>query len=386
MFILTIGNSKKFMKLQSSRLSYLFIIHGLPVGGAEKFLISLLSYFSDLGIRCQLMLLSNDKTLIKEVPAAVHLIHIPFSYKIDINSLSLIRRNIENLQPDLIICINAYSFFIAKMALVFSLRRKICLSHHSTKPFNFKNYLQTYLYLLMSTSFDLIIYLCYAQKSYLKEKYSINMFNERVIYNGIDHSRYNIKNFRDQNNTREIKQKVRHIILMVARISPEKNHKSAILTLKTLIKNYNRSVELRFLGSGDENYIADLKSFAISHGLSNDIKFLGFSEDVRIHYSSADMFLLTSSSETFPLSVIEAMSFGLPSVITDVGGASELIVDGFNGYTVPVDDIHLMAEKCQLVLNTSWDYQKISNYAKDKFNLENMLSAYNRAFDEYIHS
>ena len=153
-----------------------------------------------------------------------------------------------------------------------------------------------------------------------------------------------------------------------------------------LIKNYKCPVELRFLGSGDEKYIAELKEFAISHDLSDHIKFLGFSDDVRIFYSSADMFLLTSSSETFPLSVIEAMSFGLPSVITDVGGACELIMEGFNGYTVPVNDIKLMAEKCQLVLNTSWDYIKIRNYAQEKFNLENMLSAYNHAFDEYIHS
>lgn len=374
------------MKLQSSRLSYLFIIHGLPVGGAEKFLISLISYFSVSGIRCHLLLLSNDKTLVKQVPAQVNLIHIPFSYKIDLKALSMVKRNIFKINPELIICINAYSFFITKIALLFSHRRKICLSHHSTKPFNVKNYLQTYLYLYMSTSFDLIIYLCYAQKKYLKEKYLIKMLKERVIYNGIDYSRYNINLFSKQINTTHVIPKTRSIILMVARFSPEKNHKAAILTLKMLIKNYKCPVELRFLGSGDEKYIAELKEFAISHDLSDHIKFLGFSDDVRIFYSSADMFLLTSSSETFPLSVIEAMSFGLPSVITDVGGACELIMEGFNGYTVPVNNIKLMAEKCQLVLNTSWDYIKIRNYAQEKFNLENMLSAYNHAFDEYIHS
>jgi len=372
------------MRFPTRRFRYLFVIHGLPAGGAEKFLISLLSYFSNSGIKCNLILLSNDLTLINDVSSEIEIIQIPFYRKVDLSALSKIKKYVNQVNPDLIICINAYSYFMTKIALFLSHKRKICLSHHSTVPFSYINYFQTYLYFLFSSSSDLIIYLCYAQKSYLKEKYKINMKNDSVIYNGIDNLFLNLGLLRNHSKSTQNAKRSNMVILMVARISPEKNHKAAILALKLLHNKYKCSVELHFLGSGHDNYVLQLKSFISYHGLSSHVKFLGFKHDVGNYYSSADLFLLTSSSETFPLSVIEAMSFGIPSVITNVGGASELIVEGFNGYTVPVGDINLIAEKCHLVLNRVWDHIKISNYAKDKFNKETMLASYSNVFNEYI--
>lgn len=372
------------MRFPTRRFTYLFVIHGLPAGGAEKFLISLLSYFSNSGIKCNLILLSNDLTLINDVSSDIEIIQIPFYSKIDLRSLSKIKKYVNLVNPDLIICINAYSYFMTKIALFLSQKRKICLSHHSTVPFSYINYLQTYLYFLFSSSSDLIIYLCYAQKSYLKEKYKINMKKESVIYNGINNQFLNTGLLINHSNKSQNTSRQNMVILMVARISPEKNHKAAILALKLLHNKYKCSVELHFLGSGNDIYVLQLKSFINFHGLSSHVRFLGFSHDVGVYYASADLLLLTSSSETFPLSVIEGMSFGLPSVITNVGGANELIVEGFNGYTVPVDEINLIAEKCHLVLNSTWDHSKISNYAKDKFNKETMLASYSDVFNEYI--
>lgn len=374
------------MRIPTRRITYLFVIHGLPAGGAEKFLISILSYFSNSGIKCNLILLSNDLALIKDVSSEIEIIQIPFYSKMDLSALSKIKKYVYQVNPDLIICINAYSYFMTKIALLLSHKRKICLSHHSTIPFSNINYLQTYLYFLFSSSSDMIIYLCYAQKSYLKEKFKIRMKNDFVIYNGIDFQLFNPNTFRNNFINAHKTTRRNMVILMVARISPEKNHKAAILALKLLHVKYKCSVELHFLGSGNDNYVFHLKSFIRDHGLTSHIKFLGFSHDVGIYYTAADLLLLTSSSETFPLCVIEAMSFGLPSVITNVGGASELIVEGLNGYTVPVDEINLIAEKCHLALNSAWDHSKISNYAKDKFNKETMLASYSNVFNEYIFS
>ena len=48
-----------------------------------------------------------------------------------------------------------------------------------------------------------------------------------------------------------------------------------------------------------------------------------------------DLFVLVSSREGLPVSVMEALSFGVPAVVTDVGGCTELIRDGENGYVLP---------------------------------------------------
>ena len=50
-----------------------------------------------------------------------------------------------------------------------------------------------------------------------------------------------------------------------------------------------------------------------------------------------DLFVLVSKSEGLPVSVMEALSFGVPAVVTDVGGCAELVCDGENGYVLPAD-------------------------------------------------
>ncbi len=50
-----------------------------------------------------------------------------------------------------------------------------------------------------------------------------------------------------------------------------------------------------------------------------------------------DIFISTSSSEGIPVSIMEAMSFGIPIIATDVGGTSECVVNKLNGYLMPVD-------------------------------------------------
>ena len=53
------------------------------------------------------------------------------------------------------------------------------------------------------------------------------------------------------------------------------------------------------------------------------------------HY---DLFINLSDSEGIPVSIMEAMSFGIPCVATNVGGVSELVVDEYNGLLVSSDD------------------------------------------------
>lgn len=363
---------------------YLFVIHGLPIGGAEKFLISLLSYFTKRKIHCDLILLSNDLTLLNQIPSNVSVTIIEKSRKIDFIHLFKLKDKIQFFSPDLIICINAYSYFLTKLSLLFSPYLKICLSHHSTIPFSLKNYLQTKLYFFFACSDDMIVFLCKSQSIYLKKKYSVKMGVTHIVYNGIDFEKYNQSLFNSRINYSNIDFKKRYVILMVARISPEKNHKDAILAIYELIIIHNCSVELQLVGSGDKIYQLTLQKLVDKLGISEFVIFKGSTSDTREFYLSADMFLLTSSSETFPISVIEAMSFGLPSVITDVGGAKELIVEGLNGYTVPVGNIKKITETCLRCIQQQWNVSRIREYAFNNFNQNNMFSSYEQIFHDYV--
>ncbi len=74
------------------------------------------------------------------------------------------------------------------------------------------------------------------------------------------------------------------------------------------------------------------------------ITFLGARDDLVDWYSAMDLYLLASHREGFPRSAMEAGAMGLPIVATDIRGCREVVVDGRNGYLVPVGDPIAMAE------------------------------------------
>jgi glycosyltransferase involved in cell wall biosynthesis len=103
---------------------------------------------------------------------------------------------------------------------------------------------------------------------------------------------------------------------------------------------------------------------------------MGNSNDVRKYYSIADAFTLTSSSETFSLAALEAMAYGLPCALTDVGGANEMIDENINGKLMRVNDIESISNSWHHVLNNGYNKTTIRNYVKNNFDSKNMLDAY----------
>ena len=120
--------------------------------------------------------------------------------------------------------------------------------------------------------------------------------------------------------------------LMVCRLSNEKNIGLAVDALKDIIgKDYNPL--LMIVGDGPERKVLEEK---VLDGLEANVKFEGWQGDLSGFYGSADLLVVTSDYEGYGLSIIEALSAGLPVVMTDVGVAGELVKNGENGFVVPV--------------------------------------------------
>jgi glycosyltransferase involved in cell wall biosynthesis len=77
------------------------------------------------------------------------------------------------------------------------------------------------------------------------------------------------------------------------------------------------------------------------------------SETLRTLYEDADIFMLPTRADFSPLAVCEAMASGLPAVVTDTGGLSELVEDGRCGYVVPVDDEEAIAGRLRDLVTQS---------------------------------
>jgi glycosyltransferase involved in cell wall biosynthesis len=106
------------------------------------------------------------------------------------------------------------------------------------------------------------------------------------------------------------------------------------------------------LGSAIAGEVTDraaLEARAAERGVSSRIRFLGHRRDVPALLAIADLFVLPSLYEGFPLSVLEAMAAGVPVVATDIGGTDEL-VSSETGLPVAPADPRALAEGVRALL------------------------------------
>jgi len=81
------------------------------------------------------------------------------------------------------------------------------------------------------------------------------------------------------------------------------------------------------------------------------------------YYQAADIAIHAAKADTFPTTILEAMSCGLPVVATDVGGVSEQVIHGSTGYLVPPGNVTKMAEWLQYLLDQPLVAEQMGNKA-----------------------
>ncbi len=86
-------------------------------------------------------------------------------------------------------------------------------------------------------------------------------------------------------------------------------------------------------------------------GIDGRVEFLGLRGDVEKLLAEAQVFVLASNYEGFPISIVEAMRAGLPVVASDVGGVCESVCDGENGFLVPRGDVPTLRERLQRLIS-----------------------------------
>lgn len=146
------------------------------------------------------------------------------------------------------------------------------------------------------------------------------------------------------------------VIATVARLSEEKGH---VYLLKAARRVCERFSEARFLLVGEGPLRESLENVARELGLERNVLFLGGYADVREILSIADLFLLPSTSESLPLSPLEAMAHAKPVLATDVGGLREVIANAQNGFLVPPRDSEALASSVVNILRNPQTAQRV---------------------------
>jgi len=137
------------------------------------------------------------------------------------------------------------------------------------------------------------------------------------------------------------------LIVMAGRLVYLKGGHILIKALQVLGRT---DIKVVFIGSGrDENYLKQLVS---ESKLVDLVSFMGFQPEsaVAAWYQAADMVVVPSLKDVFPLVLLEAMALEKPVIATSVGGIPELISDQKNGLLVPPDDEVKLAEAIKELL------------------------------------
>jgi L-malate glycosyltransferase len=117
-------------------------------------------------------------------------------------------------------------------------------------------------------------------------------------------------------------------------------HKGQDLVLEILASDKwrNRNVQLNIYGQGpDEQYLKNLVAF---YQLQHRVTFFGKVKDIRALWADNHILLMPSHTEGMPLAVVEAMICGRPCVVTDVGGHTEWVQEGSEGFIAEAASVH----------------------------------------------
>tara|TARA_R110001592_G_scaffold57590_1_gene175161 strand:+ start:13393 stop:14460 length:1068 start_codon:yes stop_codon:yes gene_type:complete len=172
-------------------------------------------------------------------------------------------------------------------------------------------------------------------------------------------------------------------LIMVARFEIPKDHQVVIKALSK-IKDLNWTMEFVGDGPGLPFAIESVKSLE----LAGRIVFSGACNDVPTRLAAADIFVLASRWEGFPLVILEAMRSELPVIASDVGGVKESVEHDVTGILVPRSDEEYMASALKsLISNPALRIsmgQRGRAAFKTNFTLETMLTKTLKVYEKAL--
>ena len=146
-----------------------------------------------------------------------------------------------------------------------------------------------------------------------------------------------------------IEQRERNCVIMISSLLVEKGANTLIeLARRMPTRNF-----LYVINATDEQ----IKDFYQNTSIPKNITLYHKQSDIHSFLNRADINLNLSNPsevvETFGMTILEAMSYGIPSIVPNAGGPLELVENGINGYCVDVTDLKLIEEKINYILEAS---------------------------------
>jgi glycosyltransferase involved in cell wall biosynthesis len=186
----------------------------------------------------------------------------------------------------------------------------------------------------------------------------------KLISNGV-----NIEKYKRSENLRErtrldlgLKDEI--VLTYVGRISFDKGIYELLDAIKKISITRQNKVKLCLVGSILPHEKTKLNAKISQLKIKDKVIFCGQQDNVVPYYSATDIFVLPSYHEGLPLALLEAMSTGLPVIVSNIGGMAEIVEEGSNGFFVLPKDVDSLEEKINWCLDNPLKLRNIGENAR----------------------
>lgn len=377
----------------------LFIVNSLCTGGAEKQVVSLLNQLDPTRHVVTLVYLKEERSLLGQIDrtqCAGGIVGLNVSRGLRLAAVREIARRIDDEAIDVVVCTNMYALLYGWLARRLARRGqalRLVEVFHTTLPGSSKEAWQMQLYRHLVRDVDLMIYVCQAQADHWR-RWGLRPRREAVIHNGID-----IDHFTDRwSDTHKQALRQRHgftsqdlLVGLCAVMRPEKAHVDLLEALASLEpdaavrrdRTHRTPSRLCALLIGDGPQRAAVEQRIRALGLDDRVRVTGLLQDVRPCIAACDVMVIPSRKvETFSIAALESMALGKPMVMTDIGGARELVRPGEHGWLVPPGEVPALASALRRMQDPQARRrmgEAAAQHVRRHFPQETMARAYERA-------
>ena len=339
-----IGGSERYVKLLASAYTkkndMIFFVYNKE-DSANNSSASLVTFFKNIKATCMQLNMSHPLDII----AAYRLSNFCRLHKINIIHTQFPREN-----------------YIAILSKLFYNKPKVIYTAHVHIANN--NIYKLLNYIL--TRFNkYIIAVCTSVATQLKQnKYKKSKI--KIIFNGVQ-----------QLDATDYKKNDTFTFVTLSRLSEEKG---MLFLLKSVLELKKIRDDFLLLIAGDGPLKSDLENYIAANNLASNVHLLGYITNTWDILTKSHVYINTSKSEACSIAILEALSFGLPIIATDVGGTPDIINTTTNcGMLIPYGDYKKLSEKMDYIMNNNTAADAMSQNSLDAikniFNIEKMINA-----------
>jgi len=358
-------------------LRVLFLTTNMPVGGAETLLMNLVQRMDRSRFAPEIVCLKERGPLGDELAAEMP-VHSHFlSHKCDLRVLPRLWRLMRRPRADAVITVGAGDkMFWGRVAAKLAGIPVVASALHSTGWPDSIGRLNR----LLTPWTDAFIGVADAHARHLVEMEGFPANKVHTIYNGVDCERFAPQDASVVRRELGIAADA-PVVGILAALRPEKNHE---LFLKGAQRILDKFPAARFLIIGDGPRRLELEAVARNLGLGAAVHFLGSRSDVPRLLAACGVVALTSHNEAAPVSILEALSVGVPVVASNVGSVKETVVNNETGWLFPAGDVESFSEQTIHLLANERDRGRMGAEGRRRVMSRWSLQAMVRGYEQLI--